>query len=112
VERRVVARIQIRQSVSIIDQALRALPAGPYKVDVPLSIRPPLGESYARIESPKGELGYYVVSDGGTAPYRFHVRAPSLINLSVLKEMVVGSTVADAIVAFGSIDIVIGELDR
>jgi NADH-quinone oxidoreductase subunit D len=103
---------EIRQSVSIVDQALRALPGGPSKVDVPLSLRPPPGEAYARIESPKGELGYYVVSDGGTSPWRFHVRAPSLINLSVLKEMVVGGTIADAIVAFGSIDIVIGELDR
>jgi NADH-quinone oxidoreductase subunit D len=111
-DRFLVRMAELRQSVSIVDQALRALPGGPYKVDVPLSIRPPIGESYARIESPKGELGYYVVSDGGTAPYRFHVRPPSLINLSVLKEMVVGSTIADAIVAFGSIDIVIGELDR
>lgn len=111
-DRFLVRMAELRQSVSIVDQALRDLPEGPYKVDVPLSIRPPVGEVYARIESPKGELGYYVVSDGGTAPYRFHVRAPSLINLSVLKEMVVGSTIADAIVAFGSIDIVIGELDR
>lgn len=103
---------EMRESLKIIDQALRDVPEGPYKVDVPLSIRPPVGEVYSRIESPKGELGYYVVSDGGTAPYRFHVRAPSLINLSCLKEMVVGKTIADAIVAFGSIDIVIGELDR
>ena len=73
---------------------------------------PPVGEVYARVESPKGELGYYLVSDGGTAPWRFHIRAPSLINLSLLKEMVVGHTIADAIVAFGSVDIVIGELDR
>lgn len=111
-DRFLVRMAELRQSVTIVDQALRGLPDGPYKVDVPLSIRPPVGEAYARIESPKGELGYFVVSDGGTAPYRFHVRAPSLINLSVLKEMVVGSTIADAIVSFGSIDIVIGELDR
>jgi NADH-quinone oxidoreductase subunit D len=111
-DRFLVRMAELRQSVSIVDQALRDLPGGPSKVDVPLSIRPPVGEAYARIESPKGELGYYVVSDGGTAPYRFHVRPPSLINLSVLKEMVVGSTIADAIVSFGSIDIVIGELDR
>jgi len=64
------------------------------------------------VESPKGELGYYLVSDGGAAPYRFHIRPPSLINLSLLKQMLVGLTIADAIVAFGSIDIVIGELDR
>jgi NADH-quinone oxidoreductase subunit D len=111
-DRFLVRLAEMRESVKIVDQALRALPKGPSKVDVPLSIRPPAGEAYARVESPKGELGYYIVSDGGTAPYRFHVRPPSLINLSVLKEMVVGSTIADAIVAFGSIDIVIGELDR
>ncbi len=111
-DRLLVRLAEMRQSLKILDQALRDIPGGPSKVEVPLSLRPPVGESYARIESPKGELGYYVVSDGGTAPYRFHVRPPSLINLSVLKEMVVGSTIADAIVAFGSIDIVIGELDR
>jgi NADH-quinone oxidoreductase subunit D len=103
---------EMKQSTDIVRQALRDLPRGPVKVDVPLSIRPPVGEAYARVESPKGELGYYVISDGGTAPYRFHVRAPSYINLSVLREMVVGLTVADAIVAFGSIDIVLGEVDR
>ena len=103
---------EMRQSVEIVRQALRDLPGGPCKVDVPLSIRPPVGEAYARVESPKGELGYYIVSDGGTAPYRFHIRPPSLINLSLLKQMVVGLTVADSIVAFGSIDIVLGEVDR
>jgi NADH-quinone oxidoreductase subunit D len=104
---------EMRESVKIIDQALREMPSkGPYKVDVPLALRPPPGEVYARVESPKGELGYYVVSDGGAAPYRFHIRPPSLINLSLLKQMLVGLTIADAIVAFGSIDIVIGELDR
>lgn len=103
---------EMRESVKIVQQAIRDIPGGPHKVDVPLSIRPPHGEAYARVESPKGELGYYLVSDGGTAPWRFHVRPPSLINLTLLKEMMVGQTIADAIVAFGSIDIVIGELDR
>jgi NADH:ubiquinone oxidoreductase subunit D len=79
---------------------------------VPLALRPPAGEAYARVEGPKGELGYYIVSDEGPTPYRFHIRAPSFINLSVLKEMVVGGTVADAVVSLGSIDIVIGEVDR
>ncbi len=88
------------------------LPGGPHKTDVPLALRPPAGEAYSRIESPKGELGFYVVSDGGPAPYRWHVRAPSLINLSVLKEMTVGQTIADAIVTLGSIDINVGEIDR
>ena len=70
------------------------------------------GEAYARIESPKGELGFYLVSDGGPAPYRFHVRSPSFINLSVLKELTVGLSIADAIVTLGSLDINVGEIDR
>jgi NADH-quinone oxidoreductase subunit D len=111
-DRFLVRMAELHESVKILKQAVPQLPGGPYKVDVPLSIRPPVGDAYARVESPKGELGYYIVSDGGTAPYRFHVRAPSYINLSVLREMVVGSTVADSIVALGSIDIVIGEVDR
>ncbi len=111
-DRFLVRLAEMRESVKIIDQALHGITPGPFKVDVPLSIRPPVGEAYARVESPKGELGYYLVSDGGTSPWRFHIRAPSLINLSLLREMVVGLTIADAIVSFGSIDIVIGELDR
>jgi len=111
-DRFLVRMAEMRQSVKILSQAVPSVPGGPYKVDVPLSIRPPVGDAYARVESPKGELGYYIVSDGGTAPYRFHVRAPSYINLSVLREMVVGHSVADSIVALGSIDIVVGEVDR
>jgi NADH-quinone oxidoreductase subunit D len=110
---RMIIRIEeMKQSLRIIRQAVHDLPDGPHKTDVPLALRPPAGESYARVESPKGELGFYVVSDGGPAPYRWHVRAPSLINLSVLKEMTVGKTIADAIVTLGSIDINVGELDR
>jgi len=103
---------EMRQSVKIAQQALDGLPGGPHSTQVPLALRPPRGEAYARVEGPKGELGYYVVSDEGPSPYRFHIRAPSFINLSALKEMVVGGTVADAVVALGSIDIVIGEVDR
>ena len=110
---RMVLRIEeMKQSLRIIRQAMHALPSGPHKTEVPLAIRPPAGEAYSRIESPKGEIGFYVVSDGGAAPYRWHVRAPSLINLSVLKEMTVGQTIADAIVTLGSIDINVGEVDR
>ncbi len=111
-DRFLVRMAEMRESHKILTQAVAGLPGGPYKVDVPLSIRPAVGDAYARVESPKGELGYYVVSDGGTAPYRFHVRAPSYINLSVLREMVIGSSIADSIVSLGSIDIVIGEVDR
>ena len=103
---------EVRQSLRIIEQAMAQLPPGPHCAEVPLNLRPPPGEVYARIESPKGELGFYLVSDGGPTPYRFHVRSPSLINLSALREMVVGQTVSDAIVTLGSIDINVGEVDR
>ena len=72
----------------------------------------PVGEVYRGIEGPRGELGFYIVSDGGPAPYRFHVRAPSLINLTALPKMTIGSTIADAVVILGSVDIVVGEVDR
>jgi len=103
---------EVKQSVRIIQQAMERLPPGPHCAEVPLNLRPPAGEVYTRIESPKGELGFYLISDGGPTPYRFHVRSPSLMNLSPLKEMVVGQTVADAIVTLGSIDINVGEVDR
>ncbi len=111
-DRFIVRLEEMRQSVRIIEQALGGLPAGPVNMPVPLALKPAPGEAYARIESPKGELGFYLVSDGGPAPYRWHVRSPSYINLSVLKDMVVGLSVADAIVILGSIDINVGEIDR
>ena len=75
-------------------------------------LRPKVGEAYARIESPKGELGFYLISDGTPNPYRYRVRPPSLINLTVLEDMCLGSTLADTVVTFGTIDIVLGEVDR
>ncbi|MGK2966817.1 MAG: NADH-quinone oxidoreductase subunit D [Tepidiformaceae bacterium] len=111
-DRFIVRLEEMRQSVKIIRQALDGLPSGPHSTQVPLALRPPQGEAYARVESPRGELGYYVVSDEGPSPYRFHIRPPSFINLSALREMTVGGTVADAIVVLGSIDIVVGEIDR
>jgi len=111
-DRFIVRLEEMRQSVRILEQALDGLPGGPHSTQVPLALRPPAGEAYARVEGPRGELGYYVVSDEGPSPFRFHIRPPSLINLSVLKEMTVGGTVADAIVALGSVDIVVGEIDR
>jgi NADH-quinone oxidoreductase subunit D len=110
---RMVIRIEeMKQSLRIIRQCMHDLPGGPHKTDVPLALRPPPGEAYSRVESPKGELGFYVVSDGSSAPYRWHVRSPSLINLSVLPQMTIGQTIADAIVTLGSIDINVGEVDR
>ncbi|MEX2238200.1 MAG: NADH-quinone oxidoreductase subunit D [Dehalococcoidia bacterium] len=103
---------EMQQSLKIIRQALDQLPGGPEKVDIPLAPFVPAGEYYGRVESPRGELGIYAVSDGSPTPYRFHIRAPSYINLSALKQMMVGHTVADAVVILGSIDIVVGEVDR
>ena len=71
-----------------------------------------LFRSYGHIEAPKGELGFYLVSDNSIAPYRFHVRAPTLINLTALRDMMIGWKVADAIIIFGSFDICMGEVDR
>ncbi len=111
-DRYIVRLEEMRQSIGIVEQALDGLPGGPHSTHIPLALRPPAGEAYARIESPRGELGYYLVSDEGPSPFRFHIRPPSFINLSALKEMTVGGTVADAIVTLGSIDIVVGEVDR
>ncbi len=103
---------ELRQSVRILEQALDMLPGGPASTPVPLALRPPPGEVYSRIEGPKGELGFYIVSDGSAHPYRWHIRAPSYINLTPLRDMVVGQTLADAIITLGSIDIILGEVDR
>jgi NADH-quinone oxidoreductase subunit D len=100
------------QSLRILEQALAQIPGGPVRTEVPLLYRPPVGESSTRIEAPKGELGFYLVSDHSIAPYRCHIRAPSLINLTALKEMAVGWKIQDLIIIFGSIDITMGEVDR
>ncbi len=100
------------QSVHIIKQAMEQIPEGPVRANVPHLVRPPVGEAYARVESPKGELGFYLVSDNSIAPYRCHIRPPSLINLTALRDMVIGWKVADLIIIFGSIDITVGEIDR
>jgi NADH-quinone oxidoreductase subunit D len=103
---------EMRQSLRILRQAIRDLPKGEVRSEVPHLIRPPVGEAYGRLEGPKGELGFYLVSDGSIAPYRFHVRAPTFINLTALADMMRGWKIADAIVIFGSIDICMGEVDR
>jgi NADH-quinone oxidoreductase subunit D len=103
---------EMRQSLRIIKQAMAQLPLGAVRSEVPHLIRPPVGEAYAHIEAPKGELGFYLVSDNSIAPYRCHIRAPSLINLTALRDMVRGWKVADTIITFGSIDITMGEVDR
>ena len=76
------------------------------------SPRPPKGESYARVESPRGDFGVYLVSDGDTKPYRVKVRSPSFTNLMALRRLLRGTYIADAVVVLGSLDIVLGEVDR
>ena len=112
-DRWVVRMEEVRQSIRIIQQAVRDIPEGPVMAGKPqYQHRVPPGEAYGRVEGPKGELGYYVVSRGGTNPWRYHVRAPSFINLTALGEMSKGHKVADTVVILGSIDIVLGEVDR
>ena len=103
---------EMRESLRIIKQAVEQMPPGPVKAEVPHLLHPPAGEAYGRLEAPKGELGFYLVSDNSIAPYRCHIRPPSLINLTALRDMIRGWKIADAIIIFGSIDITVGEIDR
>ena len=128
---------EMRQSLRIVQQALDGMPAGPFRVHAPGIVlppkedvlskmeslifhfkiitegfKPPKGAVYQAIESPKGELGYYISSDGTNMPHRMRVRPPSFVNLSALPKMIEGRLVADVIAAIGSIDIVLGEVDR
>lgn len=103
---------EIWQSVRILEQAIEQLPEGDVCAKVPNLLRPPKGEAYSRIESATGELGFYLISDGSIAPYRFRIRSPELLNLTVLREISLGWKIADLIIIFGSIDIAMGEVDR
>ena len=106
--------LEMGESLSILRQAFEQIQPGPImnsKVKI-RAFKPPVGEAYGRIEGPKGELGFYLISDGGPNPYRYRVRPPSFINLTVLEDMCLGHTVADVMVILGSVDIVMGEVDR
>ena len=111
-DRYIVRMEEMRQSVRIMRQAVASIPAGPIMAKVPKVIKPPVGEVYVSIEAPKGELGYYIVSDGTTLPYRVRVRPPSFVNLQALDRMSKGALVADLVAIIGTIDIVLGEVDR
>lgn len=111
-DRYTVRMAEMRQSVRIIKQAVAGIPEGPIMAKVPKVIKPPAGEAYVSIESPKGELGYYIVSDGSLHPYRLRVRPPSFINLQSLDRMAKGALIADVVAIIGTIDIVLGEVDR
>jgi NADH-quinone oxidoreductase subunit D len=135
---RYVCRVQeLRESIGIVQQALAGMPEGPIKADAPKVVLPdrekmktemealiyhfkiitegfavPAGEVYQAIESPRGEMGYYIVSDGTAKPYRVHMRAPSFANLQTLAKMCEGGLIADVIAAIGSIDVILGDIDR
>ena len=135
---RYLCRVQeLRESIGIVQQAIAGLPEGRYKADAPKVVLPdrenmktqmesliyhfkivtegftvPAGEVYQAIESPRGEMGYYIVSDGTAKPYRVHMRSPSFANLQALPKMCEGRLIADVVAAIGSIDIVLGDGDR
>ncbi len=136
-DRYLVRMLEMDQSLKIVNQALKGMPVGAYRVSNPKIVppprwqitgsmeelihhfklytegyRPPKGEAFVRTESPRGELGFYIVSDGTAKPYRIHVRAPSFANLEALPLMIEGRSISDVVAAIGSIDIVLGEVDR
>lgn len=129
--------IEMREAINIVSQALKALKPGPVLADQPQVCYPPKenvynsieglihhfkiasegfpvpeGEVYQGVEAPKGELGYYLVSDGGNKPYRMRVRPPSFVNLSAIEKMAKGAMIADLVAVIGTLDIVLGEIDR
>jgi NADH-quinone oxidoreductase subunit C/D len=104
---------EIHQSLRILKQAIKQIPEGPINSQKPqYQVRVPAGEAYGRIESPKGELGFYLVSNGKPNPWRYHVRAPSFVNITPLEQICLGKKIADFVALFGVLDVVMGELDR
>jgi len=111
-ERYTVRLEEIRQAARIVDQAVDGIPAGPLRAKVPRIIKVPRGEVYVRAENPKGEMGYYLVSEGGRGPYRLKIRSASFSNLSVLPWLLEGALIPDIIAILGSLDFVLGDVDR
>ena len=103
---------EMRESVKIIEQAMDVIPEGDVFARVRRIIRPPIGEVFVRTESPRGDLAVFLVSDGTDTPYRVKVRAPSFANLQALKHMLRSAYLADAVLILGSIDVIMGEVDR
>ena len=110
--RYMVRRKEMEESVKIVEQALAQLPPGEVMAKMPKTIKPPAGQIYSRNESPRGEIGFYIISDGSPKPYRYKVRSPAFVNLSALPVMLKGCLVADCVAVLGSVDIVLGEVDR
>jgi NADH-quinone oxidoreductase subunit D len=103
---------EMRQSARMIRQCLDGMPEGDFTAKVPKVLRPPAGEAYAAVESPRGEWGVHLISDGSEHPYRLRYRPPALYALQVVEALIPGSLIADAIIIAGSVDLVLGEIDR
>lgn len=111
-DRYVIRNEEIRQSCHIVKQAISKIPSGPLQAKVPRIIKVPKGETYVRAENPKGEMGYHVVSEGGRIPYRVKIRSASFSNLSILPWILEGELVPDLVAIMGSLDFVLGDVDR
>jgi NADH-quinone oxidoreductase subunit D len=111
-DRFVVRLKEIRQATRIVRQAVDTIPSGPLQAKVPRILKVPPGEIYVRAENPKGEMGYYIVSQGGRLPYRVKIRSASFSNLSVLPWLLEGALVPDLVAIMGSLDFVLGDVDR
>jgi len=111
-DRYYVRMLEIRESIRIINQALKAIPAGDVHAAIPKKVRPPKGSVYSRFETARGELGYYIISDGKNIPVSLKMRSPAFCNLSVISEIAEGWMISDIIAILGSLDIVLGEIDR
>jgi NADH-quinone oxidoreductase subunit D len=111
-DRYVVRLEEIRQSARIVRQAIDQIPSGPLQTKVPRVLKPPRGQVYSRAENPKGEFGYYIVSEGGKVPYRVKIRSTSFSNLSILPWILPGQLLPDLVAIMGSLDFVLGDVDR
>lgn len=113
-DRYYIRMLEMRESIKMVEQAMEALPSieGPITAKVPRIIKPPVGEAYGQIESSKGILGFYVVSDGSNKPYRLHIHAPSFVNIGIFPEIAVGQSVQDFIATLATYDICLAEIDR
>jgi NADH-quinone oxidoreductase subunit D len=111
-DRHIVRMREMKESIKIIKQLVDGIPEGPHRAKVAKVLKPPVGECFSRTECPRGELAFYVVSDGGPKPFRVKVKSPCFLNISTLQEIGEGLMVADLVAAIGSLDIVLGEVDR
>jgi NADH-quinone oxidoreductase subunit D len=103
---------EMEESLKIIEQAIDQIPEGDVTSAIPKRVKPPAGHVYTRVENPRGELGYFIISDGSLNPFRVKVRAPSFVNMQIFPGLCKGWMVADVVAILGSIDIVLGEIDR